>query len=189
MGLRVTAATLEECVSFQPLSEAAFQSCTGARAEVIINLRCPLSQELFVEHLTASKWIGQGKNDGKGLSWRQQSVFQGEQSFVSLREPKRAVWQKHRVQCGLLIWGLSPVKGCWENKMEIQGCRCVTDVCVLWSTDKGTVQKVIVLPRDDLQTEELVLEEVEVFKVSFDCSLSLCHPPFYFCFAMCVCCA
>uniref|UniRef100_A0A3Q3NE26 Sema domain, immunoglobulin domain (Ig), short basic domain, secreted, (semaphorin) 3Fb n=1 Tax=Mastacembelus armatus TaxID=205130 RepID=A0A3Q3NE26_9TELE len=31
-------------------------------------------------------------------------------------------------------------------------------------TDKGTVQKVIVLPRDDLQTEELVLEEVEVFK-------------------------
>uniref|UniRef100_A0A669CNI9 Semaphorin 3F n=1 Tax=Oreochromis niloticus TaxID=8128 RepID=A0A669CNI9_ORENI len=36
-------------------------------------------------------------------------------------------------------------------------------------TDKGTVQKVIVLPRDDLQTEELVLEEVEVFKVSFDC--------------------
>lgn len=55
MGLRVTAATLEECVSFQLLSEAAFQSCTGARAEVIINLRCPLSQELFVEHLTASK--------------------------------------------------------------------------------------------------------------------------------------
>uniref|UniRef100_A0A8C3AV15 Sema domain, immunoglobulin domain (Ig), short basic domain, secreted, (semaphorin) 3Fa n=1 Tax=Cyclopterus lumpus TaxID=8103 RepID=A0A8C3AV15_CYCLU len=33
-------------------------------------------------------------------------------------------------------------------------------------TDRGTVQKVIVLPRDDLQTEELVLEEVEVFKVS-----------------------
>ncbi|TTT14223.1 Semaphorin-3F [Bagarius yarrelli] len=31
-------------------------------------------------------------------------------------------------------------------------------------TDKGTVQKVIVLPRDDLQTEELILEEVEVFK-------------------------
>uniref|UniRef100_A0A674PIQ6 Sema domain, immunoglobulin domain (Ig), short basic domain, secreted, (semaphorin) 3Fa n=1 Tax=Takifugu rubripes TaxID=31033 RepID=A0A674PIQ6_TAKRU len=31
-------------------------------------------------------------------------------------------------------------------------------------TDRGTVQKVIVLPRDDLQTEELVLEEVEVFK-------------------------
>ena len=33
-------------------------------------------------------------------------------------------------------------------------------------SDRGTVQKVIVLPRDDLQTEELVLEEVEVFKVS-----------------------
>ncbi|XP_056323702.1 semaphorin-3F [Danio aesculapii] len=32
-------------------------------------------------------------------------------------------------------------------------------------TDRGTVQKVIVLPSDDLQTEELVLEEVEVFKV------------------------
>uniref|UniRef100_A0A8P4KQH9 Sema domain, immunoglobulin domain (Ig), short basic domain, secreted, (semaphorin) 3Fb n=1 Tax=Dicentrarchus labrax TaxID=13489 RepID=A0A8P4KQH9_DICLA len=46
-------------------------------------------------------------------------------------------------------------------------------------TDKGTVQKVIVLPRDDLQTEELVLEEVEVFKVT---SLSIVynaifHPP------------
>lgn len=36
------------------------------------------------------------------------------------------------------------------------------------SADKGTVQKVIVLPRDDLQTEELVLEEVEVFKVGFN---------------------
>lgn len=36
------------------------------------------------------------------------------------------------------------------------------------SADKGTVQKVIVLPRDDLQTEELVLEEVEVFKVGFE---------------------
>lgn len=34
-------------------------------------------------------------------------------------------------------------------------------------SDRGSVQKVIVLPRDDLQTEELVLEEVEVFKVSF----------------------
>ena len=32
--------------------------------------------------------------------------------------------------------------------------------------DRGTVQKVIVLPRDDLLTEELVLEEVEVFRVS-----------------------
>uniref|UniRef100_A0A8C9SZM3 Semaphorin 3F n=1 Tax=Scleropages formosus TaxID=113540 RepID=A0A8C9SZM3_SCLFO len=33
-------------------------------------------------------------------------------------------------------------------------------------TDRGTVQKVIVLPTDDLQTEELVLEEVEVFRVA-----------------------
>uniref|UniRef100_A0A8B9P4V6 Semaphorin 3F n=1 Tax=Apteryx owenii TaxID=8824 RepID=A0A8B9P4V6_APTOW len=32
-------------------------------------------------------------------------------------------------------------------------------------TDRGTVQKVIVLPRDDLETEELMLEEIEVFKV------------------------
>lgn len=47
---------------------------------------------------------------------------------------------------------------------------CILLVCVL-SIDKGTVQKVIVLPRDDLQTEELVLEEVEVFKVSFFFSL------------------
>uniref|UniRef100_A0A4W5PVB7 Sema domain, immunoglobulin domain (Ig), short basic domain, secreted, (semaphorin) 3Fa n=1 Tax=Hucho hucho TaxID=62062 RepID=A0A4W5PVB7_9TELE len=47
-------------------------------------------------------------------------------------------------------------------------------------TDRGTVQKVIVLPRDDLQTEELVLEEVEVFRVSnifplgLSSSLTLC---------------
>jgi len=27
------------------------------------------------------------------------------------------------------------------------------------------VQKVIVLPRDDMETEELMLEEIEVFKV------------------------
>uniref|UniRef100_A0A452GPY8 Sema domain-containing protein n=1 Tax=Gopherus agassizii TaxID=38772 RepID=A0A452GPY8_9SAUR len=33
-------------------------------------------------------------------------------------------------------------------------------------TDRGTVQKVIVLPKDDLETEELMLEEVEVFKVT-----------------------
>ncbi|XP_042307475.1 semaphorin-3F isoform X1 [Sceloporus undulatus] len=32
-------------------------------------------------------------------------------------------------------------------------------------TDRGTVQKVIVLPKDDMETEELMLEEVEVFKV------------------------
>lgn len=38
--------------------------------------------------------------------------------------------------------------------------------------DKGTVQKVIVLPKDDLQTEELVLEEVEVFKVGFELPFS-----------------
>lgn len=40
-------------------------------------------------------------------------------------------------------------------------------------TDRGTVQKVIVLPRDDLQTEELVLEEVEVFRVR-PSSLTFC---------------
>ncbi|XP_015276729.1 PREDICTED: semaphorin-3F [Gekko japonicus] len=32
-------------------------------------------------------------------------------------------------------------------------------------TDQGTVQKVIVLPKDDMETEELMLEEVEVFKI------------------------
>lgn len=32
--------------------------------------------------------------------------------------------------------------------------------------DKGTVQKVIVLPKDTTTTEELILEEVEVFRVS-----------------------
>ncbi|MBN3286439.1 SEM3F protein, partial [Polyodon spathula] len=32
-------------------------------------------------------------------------------------------------------------------------------------TDIGTVQKVIILPKDDMETEELILEEVEVFKV------------------------
>lgn len=32
-------------------------------------------------------------------------------------------------------------------------------------TDRGTVQKVIVLPKDTSTTEELILEEVEVFKV------------------------
>uniref|UniRef100_A0A4W3JXT8 Sema domain, immunoglobulin domain (Ig), short basic domain, secreted, (semaphorin) 3Fa n=1 Tax=Callorhinchus milii TaxID=7868 RepID=A0A4W3JXT8_CALMI len=33
-------------------------------------------------------------------------------------------------------------------------------------TDRGTVQKVIVLPKDEMEREELILEEVEVFKVS-----------------------
>lgn len=56
----------------------------------------------------------------------------------------------------------------------------MADRCALWSTDKGTVQKVIVLPRDDLQTEELVLEEVEVFKVRFYTSLYFTLPPLHF---------
>ncbi|MGH0134452.1 UNVERIFIED_CONTAM: hypothetical protein FKN15_013540 [Acipenser sinensis] len=34
-------------------------------------------------------------------------------------------------------------------------------------TDRGTVQKVIVLPKDHSTTEELTLEEVELFKTSF----------------------
>lgn len=50
---------------------------------------------------------------------------------------------------------------------------------MLWFADKGTVQKLIVLPKDDLQTEELVLEEVEVFKVGL-CSSS-CHKYYFFC--------
>lgn len=40
--------------------------------------------------------------------------------------------------------------------------------------DRGTVQKVIVLPRDDMETEELMLEEIEVFKVRAGPSCS-CH--------------
>ena len=46
--------------------------------------------------------------------------------------------------------------------------------------DRGTVQKVIVLPRDDLQTEELVLEEVEVFKVSHPILFYFSFPSVYF---------
>lgn len=45
-------------------------------------------------------------------------------------------------------------------------CSNINSQVFPWATDRGTVQKVIVLPRDDLQTEELVLEEVEVFRVS-----------------------
>lgn len=33
--------------------------------------------------------------------------------------------------------------------------------------DRGTVQKVIVLPKDPVSMEELTLEEVEVFRVCF----------------------
>lgn len=40
--------------------------------------------------------------------------------------------------------------------------------------DRGTVQKVIVLPRDDMETEELMLEEIEVFKVRAGLSYSCC---------------
>lgn len=40
--------------------------------------------------------------------------------------------------------------------------------------DRGTVQKVIVLPRDDMETEELMLEEIEVFKVRAGLSSILC---------------
>lgn len=40
--------------------------------------------------------------------------------------------------------------------------------------DRGTVQKVIVLPRDDMETEELMLEEIEVFKVRAGLSSTLC---------------
>ncbi len=69
--------------------------------------------------------------------------------------------------------GLLTGRGVWD-------CRSVAHRCVLWSTDKGTVQKVIVLPRDDLQTEELVLEEVEVFKVSFYLLLFSITLSFYF---------
>lgn len=53
-------------------------------------------------------------------------------------------------------------------------CSNINSQVFPWATDRGTVQKVIVLPKDDLQTEELVLEEVEVFKVSTHCLSSVC---------------
>lgn len=40
-------------------------------------------------------------------------------------------------------------------------------------TDKGTVQKVIVLPSNDSLHEDLILEELEVFQVSFSSSSEL----------------
>uniref|UniRef100_A0A452SWP1 Semaphorin 3F n=1 Tax=Ursus americanus TaxID=9643 RepID=A0A452SWP1_URSAM len=43
-------------------------------------------------------------------------------------------------------------------------------------TDRGTVQKVIVLPKDDQEMEELMLEEVEVFKVGMTHSPVLLTP-------------
>lgn len=36
---------------------------------------------------------------------------------------------------------------------------------LLFFVDRGTVQKVIVLPKDTSTTEELTLEEVEMFRV------------------------
>lgn len=36
------------------------------------------------------------------------------------------------------------------------------------------MQKVIVLPRDDMETEELMLEEIEVFKVRAGLSSTCC---------------
>lgn len=53
-----------------------------------------------------------------------------------------------------------------KKKESISHYASVYWVLLCTTTDRGTVQKVIVLPRDDLQTEELVLEEVEVFRVS-----------------------
>lgn len=48
----------------------------------------------------------------------------------------------------------------------------------LWClADRGTVQKVIVLPRDDMETEELMLEEIEVFKVGVVLSSTLTECP------------
>lgn len=63
-----------------------------------------------------------------------------------------------------MIWLLFIKNRCIENLVNGVGDELALLLCV---TDRGTVQKVIVLPRDDLQTEELVLEEVEVFKVSY----------------------
>lgn len=64
-----------------------------------------------------------------------------------------------------MTWILKAPKRAKKQTFQLkwEGLLCSPGV---WHTDRGTVQKVIVLPRDDLQTEELVLEEVEVFKVS-----------------------
>lgn len=53
--------------------------------------------------------------------------------------------------------------------------RVALSTWALWClADRGTVQKVIVLPRDDMETEELMLEEIEVFKVRVGMSSTLC---------------
>lgn len=141
------------------------------------------------ECLMASKWIDQGKNRGWG--WQRKFVMVAALSTLSGTEPhvieERLNWrephdrgEEYSAACWYEDYPLLEVaeRIKWESKgllteSRARGCRCVADRCVLWSADKGTVQKVIVLPRDDLQTEELVLEEVEVFKVS--CSLRLLH--------------
>lgn len=59
------------------------------------------------------------------------------------------------------------------------GRRCPRVALSSWASgclaDRGTVQKVIVLPRDDMETEELMLEEIEVFKVRAGLSSTLCQ--------------
>lgn len=49
--------------------------------------------------------------------------------------------------------------------MHMQSCEYLTSLSFP-CTDRGTVQKVIVLPKDPTTMEELTLEEVEVFRVN-----------------------
>lgn len=55
----------------------------------------------------------------------------------------------------------------WERIKERQEVVLSFLHVLIYIADRGTVQKVIVLPKDDMETEELMLEEVEVFKVKF----------------------
>lgn len=74
-------------------------------------------------------------------------------------------------RCGRAIWGVVPGhrwgERCgglwlwclvWSRKIE-------KTFIFVWFSDRGTVQKVIVLPKDPTSMEELTLEEVEVFRV------------------------
>ncbi|KAA8593362.1 hypothetical protein FQN60_009478 [Etheostoma spectabile] len=79
--------------------------------------------------------------------------------------------QRHRSGCmrtrgrewSRFRWQSSVGGMCISSQLKTQ--RILSSMESSQFQDRGTVQKVIVLPRDDLQTEELVLEEVEVFKV------------------------
>lgn len=76
-------------------------------------------------------------------------------------------------------WGVLPPPSSRRDPLPRRGGRrcpgVVLSTRALWClADRGTVQKVIVLPRDDMETEELMLEEIEVFKVRAGLSSTFC---------------